>query len=120
MDYQKMQAFFDSSSLVHALTASVGSPPVEQVEPTLNLPPASFLNAAALTSLRREKTDVHAASFFRFEFYSVRKRTELCEAPISYNKTSSLFDCMKKTSPKWDSFEGVNKVDTLSQKCLHF
>ena len=34
-----------------------------------NLPLASFLNAAALTSLIREKTDVHAASFFNLTFF---------------------------------------------------
>ena len=38
-----------------------------------------WLNAAALTRLRREKTDVHAASFFRLHFYS-GILPELCEA----------------------------------------
>ena len=33
-----------------------------------------------LTRLRREKTDVHAASFFGFDFFLSAELTELCEA----------------------------------------
>ena len=48
-----------------------------------NLPLASFLNAAALTRLRREKTDVHAASFFRLHFIPASCRNSARQKPGS-------------------------------------
>ena len=39
------------------------------------------------TSLRSEKSDVHAAAFFKFDFIPSSKMTELCEAISFHNIT---------------------------------
>ena len=81
---------FEDSSLVHALTAWVGFPTCRPGGAyAKNLPLASFLNAAALTSLRREKTDVHAASFFNLiSFPSASGRNS---ARLLHHATNKLF-----------------------------
>ena len=49
-----------------------------------NVPRVHWFNAAALTSLRREKTDVHAASFLITIYSGILP--ELCEAIIFNRK----------------------------------
>ena len=48
-----------------------------------NVPRVHWLNAAALTRLRREKTDVHAASFFRLHFIPASCRNSARQKPGS-------------------------------------
>ena len=76
--FSKMQAFlriFQTGACTHYVGKFATCKPGGAY--ATNVPLVHWLNAAALTSLRREKTDVHAASFLITIYSGILP--ELCE-----------------------------------------